>query len=261
MEVVPQRQPGLAFVTLTMPRVLSRLPYGANTKPVEEFGYEEVELDAKGRAKPVPHDHYTWMNASYVLGTRLTDAFAKYGFCTAIRGAEGGGKVEGLPAHIFTSDDGDPDLKCPTEIGITDRRENELSKLGFLPLCHYKNTDYSVFFGADDTEAGEVRPAGGHRQRGDFRPTAVHHGLFAVRSLSQGDRPRQNRFVHGSRGLPGLAGAVDRQLRQRRSQAEPGIEGASTRSARRRSRSRKSPASPARTTPSRGCVPGCSWRS
>lgn len=140
------------FVCLTMPRVLARLPYGAATKPIEEFNYEEVELDSQGRAKPVAHDHYTWMNASYVLGTRLTDAFAKYGFCTAIRGAEGGGKVEGLPAHVFTSDDGDPDLKCPTEIGITDRREAELSKLGFLSLCHYKNTDYAVFFGAQTTQ-------------------------------------------------------------------------------------------------------------
>jgi type VI secretion system protein ImpC len=136
------------FVTLAMPRVLSRLPYGSNTKPVEEFNYEEVELDKKGKAKPVPHDHYCWMNAAYVMGARLTDSFSKNGCCTAIRGAENGGKVEGLPAHIFTSDDGDPDLKCPTEIGITDRREAELSKLGFLPLCHYKNTDYSVFFGA-----------------------------------------------------------------------------------------------------------------
>jgi type VI secretion system protein ImpC len=140
------------FVTLVMPRVLSRLPYGANTKPIEEFNYEEIELDERGRAKPVPHDHYAWMNASYVLGVRLTNAFAKYGWCTAIRGAEGGGKVEGLPAHVFTSDDGDPDLKCPTEIGITDRREAELSKLGFLPLCHYKNTDYAVFFGAQTAQ-------------------------------------------------------------------------------------------------------------
>jgi type VI secretion system protein ImpC len=140
------------FVTLALPRVLSRLPYGANTKPIDEFAFEEVELDRKGKAKPVPHDHYAWMNAAYVLGTRLTDAFAKTGFCTAIRGAEGGGKVEGLPAHIFTSDDGDPDLKCPTEIGITDRREAELSKVGFLPLCHYKNTDYAVFFGAQSTQ-------------------------------------------------------------------------------------------------------------
>jgi len=140
------------FVNLVMPRVLARLPYGSQTKPIESFAYEEVPLDDRGRAKPVPHEHYTWMNAAYVMGTRLTEAFAKYGFCTAIRGAEGGGKVEGLPAHVFLSDDGDPDLKCPTELGITDRREAELSKLGFLPLCHYKNTDYAVFFGAQSTQ-------------------------------------------------------------------------------------------------------------
>jgi len=135
------------FVSLVMPRVLARMPYGADTKPIEEFGYEEVDA-----SKPVPHDDFTWMNAAYVMGTKMTDAFAKYGFCTAIRGAEGGGKVEGLPAFIFTSDDGDKDLKCPSEIGITDRREAELSKLGFLPLCHYKNTDYSVFFGGQTTQ-------------------------------------------------------------------------------------------------------------
>src|SRR5208337_3607864 len=135
------------FVSLVMPRVLARMPYGADTKPIEEFSYEEVDA-----SKPVPHDDFTWMNAAYVMGTKMTDAFAKYGFCTAIRGAEGGGKVEGLPAFIFTSDDGDKDLKCPTEIGITDRREAELSKLGFLPLCHYKNTDYAVFFGGQTTQ-------------------------------------------------------------------------------------------------------------
>jgi type VI secretion system protein ImpC len=135
------------FVSLVMPRVLSRMPYGADTKPIEEFGYEEVDA-----SKPVPHGDFTWMNAAYVMGTKMTDAFAKYGFCTAIRGAEGGGKVEGLPAFIFTSDDGDKDLKCPTEIGITDRREAELSKLGFLPLCHYKNTDYAVFFGGQTVQ-------------------------------------------------------------------------------------------------------------
>jgi type VI secretion system protein ImpC len=140
------------FVSLTMPRTLARLPYGKNTKPIEEFSYEEVALDKKGKSIAVDHDNYCWMNSAYVLGARLTDAFAKYGWCTAIRGAEGGGKVEGLPAHIFQADDGDMDLKCPTEIAITDRREAELSKLGFLPLCHYKNTDYSVFFGAQTTQ-------------------------------------------------------------------------------------------------------------
>lgn len=140
------------YVTLTMPRVLSRLPYGKMTSPVETFNFEEVELNEKGLAKPVNHNDYTWMNAAYVLGVRLTNSFSEHGFCTAIRGAEGGGKVEGLPAHIFTSDDGDPDMKCPTEVGITDRREAELSKAGLLPLSHYKNTDYAVFFGAQSTQ-------------------------------------------------------------------------------------------------------------
>lgn len=140
------------FVTLVLPRVLARLPYGAATKPIEEFAYEEAPYNDAGQPQAMRHHDYCWMNAAYVLGARLTDAFAKYGFCTAIRGAEGGGKVENLPTHVFTSDDGDPDTKCPTEIGITDRRENELSNLGFLPLCHYKNTDYAVFFGAQTTQ-------------------------------------------------------------------------------------------------------------
>lgn len=140
------------FVTLTMPRVLARLPYGKDTKQVEAFNFEEATLDNDGRQLESGHDDYCWMNAAYTMGTTLTQSYAEYGWCTSIRGAEGGGKVEGLPSHTFVSDDGDTDQKCPTEIGITDRREAELSKLGFLPLCHYKNTDYAVFFGAQTTQ-------------------------------------------------------------------------------------------------------------
>jgi len=145
------------FCVLTMPRTLARLPYGTQTKAVDEFAYEEVPLlhdggDLKqrpgGEKVKVATENFCWMNAAYVYATRLTDSFAKTGFCTSIRGAENGGKVEGLPAYDFIDDDGDKALQCPTEIGITSRRENELSNLGFLPLCHYKNTDYSVFFGA-----------------------------------------------------------------------------------------------------------------
>jgi type VI secretion system protein ImpC len=140
------------FVSLVMPRVLARLPYGAATKPVEEFGYEEAPYDAKGAAKPMEHHDYCWMNAAYVMGARMTDAFAQHGFCVGIRGRDGGGKVENLPTHVFKSDDGDTDAKCPTEIGITDRREFELSNLGFLPLCHYKNENFAVFFGGQSTQ-------------------------------------------------------------------------------------------------------------
>jgi type VI secretion system protein ImpC len=140
------------FVSLVMPRVLARVPYGENTKPIEEFGYEEAPFDASGAAQALGHDEYCWMNAAYAMGVRMTASFASSGFCTTIRGAEGGGKVENLPTHLFQSDDGDMDGKCPTEIGITDRREFELSSLGFLPLCHYKNTDYAVFFGAQTVQ-------------------------------------------------------------------------------------------------------------
>ena len=140
------------FVTFTLPRTLARLPYGAATKPVEAFAYEEGETDASGRPKELKHTDYCWMNASYAMGTKLTEAFAKYGWCTAIRGREGGGTVGNLPTHVFTDETGAADMKCPTEIALTDRRGSELDKLGFLPLCHYKNEDYAVFFGGQTAQ-------------------------------------------------------------------------------------------------------------
>ncbi|MGH7074901.1 MAG: type VI secretion system contractile sheath large subunit [Stellaceae bacterium] len=134
------------FVTLTMPRVLARLPYGKMTNPIEEFDFEEAPTEGS-KTREMPHDHFTWMNSAYAMAARMTESFARSGFCTSIRGAENGGKVSNLPAYDFVTDDGDRDLQCPTEIAIGDRREKELSDLGFLPLCHYKNTDYAVFFG------------------------------------------------------------------------------------------------------------------
>ncbi len=144
------------FVVLTLPRVLARLPYGNATHPIDEFDFEETNLDTQRNTKQLDHSSYCWMNSAYVLGARLTNAYSLYGWCTAIRGAEGGGKVEGLPMHVFKTDDGDIDMQSPAEIGITDRREAELSKLGFLALCHYKNTDYAVYFGAQSVQKPKV---------------------------------------------------------------------------------------------------------
>jgi type VI secretion system protein ImpC len=126
------------YVGLCMPHVLLRLPYGEETAPVEEFGYDE---NVDGR----DHKKYLWGNAAYALGARITNAFAMHEWCAAIRGVEGGGLVEGLPSHAFQTDDGDQTVKVPTEIAITDRREAELSKLGFIPLCYYKGTTNAVF--------------------------------------------------------------------------------------------------------------------
>jgi len=127
------------YVALAMPHILMRLPYGKDNVPVESFNFEE-NVDG------TDHRKYLWGNAAYALGTRLTEAFAKYSWCAAIRGVEGGGLVEGLPVHNFRTDEGDVALKCPTEIAITDRREKELADLGFIPLVHCKGTDYAAFF-------------------------------------------------------------------------------------------------------------------
>jgi type VI secretion system protein ImpC len=133
------------YVGLTLPHILMRLPYGPETVPVEAFNFKE-DVDGKD------HSKYLWANAAWAFGTRLTDAFAKYQWCAAIRGVEGGGLVEGLPTHTFKTDEGDIALKCPTEIAITDRREKELSDLGLIPLVHCKGTDYAAFFGAQSCQ-------------------------------------------------------------------------------------------------------------
>lgn len=133
------------YLGLAMPRYLSRLPYGAKTSPVEEFAFEE---DTEG----ADHNKYVWSNAAFAMAVNITRSFKLYGWCARIRGTESGGMVEGLPVHTFPTDDGGVDMKCPTEIAISDRREAELAKNGFMPMIHYKNTDYAVFIGAQSLQ-------------------------------------------------------------------------------------------------------------
>ena len=133
------------YVGLTLPRVLSRYPYGRKFKPVEEFNYEE---GVDGQV----HDKYLWMNAAWAYATRITEAFTMDGWFHRIRGPEGGGMVKGLPVHTFTAPGGSIEMKCPTETLITDRREGELSSLGFLGLLHCKNTNHAAFFGAQSVQ-------------------------------------------------------------------------------------------------------------
>jgi type VI secretion system protein ImpC len=129
------------YVGLCMPRVLSRVPYGAKSEPVEEFAFEEDTDGHKG-------EKYAWMSAAYAMAANINRAFKEYGWCTRIRGVQSGGEVINLPTHTFPTDDGGVDLKCPTEISITDRREHELAKSGLIPLIHRKNTDKAAFIGA-----------------------------------------------------------------------------------------------------------------
>ena len=133
------------YMVLTLPHTLMRLPYGPNTVPVEGIDFAE---DVDGR----DHSKYLRGSAAWAMAQRITNAFSMYGWTAAIRGVEGGGVVKGLPTHTFKTDEGDIALKCPTEIAITDRREKELSDLGFIALCHCKGTDYAAFFGGQTVQ-------------------------------------------------------------------------------------------------------------
>jgi len=129
------------YLGLTMPRTLARLPYGAKTNPVDEFDFEEDTTGADS-------SKYTWQNAAYAMAVNINRSFKEYGWCSRIRGIESGGAVEGLPVHTFPTDDGGVDMKCPTEIAITDRRSAELDKMGLMPLVHRKNSDMAAFISA-----------------------------------------------------------------------------------------------------------------
>src|SRR5712692_6936682 len=133
------------YIGLAMPRFLARLPYGAKTDPVESFDFEEVTEGGD-------HGKYCWANSAYAMAVNINRSFKLYGWCSRIRGIESGGAVEGLPAHTFPTDDGGVDLKCPTEIAISDRREAELAKVGLMPLIHKKNTDFAAFIGAQSLQ-------------------------------------------------------------------------------------------------------------
>lgn len=133
------------YIGLAMPRFLARLPYGAKTNPVDAFDFEE-------EVEGADHNRYVWANSAYAMATNITRAFKLYGWCTTIRGVESGGAVPNLPVHTFPTDDGGVDMKCPTEIAISDRREAELAKNGFMPLVHRKNSDFAAFIGAQSLQ-------------------------------------------------------------------------------------------------------------
>lgn len=154
------------YVTLVLPRVMLRLPYGKpekrNTTPCEGVNFEENVsgadlkpfINAKGEITGYPkpdNDSFLWGNAAYVLAERITNAFSLYNWTAAIRGVEGGGLVEDLPLYTFTSDAGSSELFCPIEVSITDRREKELNDLGFISLIHCKGSGRAAFFGGQTT--------------------------------------------------------------------------------------------------------------
>jgi type VI secretion system protein ImpC len=124
------------YAGLVLPRILLRCPYGVRPWAPGEFEYAE-DIQSP--------EHLLWGNAAFAFAGCVANAFSRYGWCGAISGAEGGGLVEGLPTWVWQ---GDPDglLRSVVDVTITDRREKELSDLGFLPLVQFKHADMAVFF-------------------------------------------------------------------------------------------------------------------
>ena len=186
-----------------MPRVLSREPYGAKSIPVEEFNFEEETDGHKG-------EKYAWMNAAYAMAANINRAYKEYGWTVRIRGVQSGGEVINLPTHTFPTDDGGIDLKCPTEIAISDRREAELSKSGLLPLIHRKNSDKAAFIGAQShLQAEEVRQGGGDRVRQSVVASSLHVRDLAFCALPQMHGARPDRRDQGEGAAAEVAAGLD----------------------------------------------------
>jgi type VI secretion system protein ImpD len=131
------------FVGLTLPRVLMRLPYEDDGTRVDGFRFGEDVTGPDGQA-------YLWGNAVYALGAVVVRAFAETGWLAGIRGVERdalkGGLVPDLPVHCFSTDRHGVATKCSTDVVLSDFREQELSELGFIPLCHCADTEFSAFY-------------------------------------------------------------------------------------------------------------------
>lgn len=198
------------YLGLVMPRFLARLPYGIRTNPVDEFDFEE---DTDGAT----HGNYTWTNAAYAMAANINRSFKEFGWCTAIRGVESGGAVENLPCHTFPSDDGGVDMKCPTEIAISDRREAELAKTALCRWCTAKLRLRRLYRRAIAAEAGGILRRRRLRQRPAFRAPAIPVRLLPLRALPEVHRARQNWLLPRARRYGALAERLDHELRGRRS--------------------------------------------
>ncbi|MDR3300377.1 MAG: type VI secretion system contractile sheath large subunit [Candidatus Accumulibacter sp.] len=136
-------------VGLTMPQFLLRLPYSQANNPTKTFNYAETIRD---------HDaDYCWGNTAFAFGTKLTDSFAKYRWCTNIIGPQGGGAVEDLPLHQYGAE-GDLQTRIPTQTLISERQEYELSEEGFITLTMRKGSDNAAFFSANSCQKAKEFP-------------------------------------------------------------------------------------------------------
>ena len=123
-------QPESEYLGMTIPRFLVRLPYGADTEPLETFSFEEF-------ADGPEHDNYVWANACFAVATLLAQSYSDHGWEMGRLLKQ---DIDGLPVHVFKQD-GETVFQPCAEILITDTSCEMLMNYGLMPLVSYKNTD------------------------------------------------------------------------------------------------------------------------
>lgn len=212
------------FVGLTLPRVLIRTPYEDDGSRVDGFVFREQTGSPDGSG-------YLWGNAAYALAAVLCRSFDESRWLAGIRGVrrsvDGGGIVPGLPVHCFGTDRVGVVPKSSTEVLITDPLEQELSELGFIPLCHCPDTELSVFYSNSSVQKPKRYDEMAATINADLGHAPIHALRVAIRALLEDHRPRQDRHLPGGERvrtvLVRLAPPVRHVRPRRQSRGQGGI--------------------------------------
>lgn len=129
-----------AYLGLTLPKYIVRLPYDPETNPTGKLPFKESVQGGSNQ-------DYLWGSASALFAQNMVRSFVQSGWCQYLRGPKGGGLVSGLPVHTFNVR-GEEELKIPVEMAIPDYRELEFANAGFIPLIYRKGTADACFFSA-----------------------------------------------------------------------------------------------------------------
>lgn len=163
------------FVGITVPRVLMRRPWAFDEERVDGFQFSE-DTAARNQSK------YLWGNAAYAYGEVVIRAFAQSGWLAELRGVkrdtDWGGLVTNLPVHSFGTDREGVALRSSTEIALTDLQESSLSELGFLPICHCWDTEYSAFYSSASAQKPRAYDRASATQNAKI--SSMLHYMFCV---------------------------------------------------------------------------------
>lgn len=147
-----RRTPDSRFLGLVFPRILMRKPYEMSDRAEYGFRFEE-DCSGPGTNKLL------WGNAAYALAAVTMRSFQQTGWPASIRGVRSreaeAGVVTGLPEYPFRTGEGKSSLHCPIETVITDKQESEMCEMGFMPLCHCKDSNRAAFYSAPSVQQAE----------------------------------------------------------------------------------------------------------